>query len=237
MTLLGALVVSALGWGFPLPAPTQAQDASADVSRTLDAARKEIATYKTAGGASGTADHPAIKWAAALWAYREKYPRSEAAALASAEAVRLLIRAELWERAQTRVDALDADDAAWERGASAVYEMGIAQENLASTIDKLSRVVAATTNARIKSSALLVLGRAYRRQGNTDAAVRSFEASKAAAPGTPYAEDAGGLLYEIKYLSPGLPAPPITGTARSGRAVTLDGFRGKAVVLVFWGTT
>ena len=237
MTLLDALLVAALAWGAAGAQTSPSSDAVADVSRTLDAARKEVAAYKTAGGAAGAADHPAIKWDAALWAYREKYPRSEAATVASTEAVRLLIRAELWDRAQARIDSLDADDPAWERLTSAVYEAAIARKDLPSGIERLSRVVNATTNARIKSSAQLVLGRAYRRQGNTDDAVRLFEAAKAAAPGSPYAEDADGLLYEIKYLSPGLPAPKITGKTRSGRAVTLAGFRGKAVVLVFWGTT
>jgi hypothetical protein len=118
-----------------------------------------------------------------------------------------------------------------------IYEAGIARKELPATIDRLTRAVAATSNPRIKSSALIVIGRAHRRQGNAEAAAQSFEAAKQAAPGTPFAEDAAGLLYEVRYLSVGLPAPRITGKARSGEAVTLEGFRGKAVVLVFWGTT
>jgi tetratricopeptide (TPR) repeat protein len=238
MALLGALLMAALGYGATaFTQPPQTADPMAEVRRTLDAARKEIAAYTAAAGAPAAADHPAVKWDAELWAFRDRYPRSEASALASAEAVRLLNRAELWERAQSRIDSLGVDDPAWERLPAVIYEAGIARKELPATIDRLSRVVAATSSPRIKSSALIVVGRAHRRQGNVDAAVKSFEAAKAAAPRTPLAEEADGLVYEIRYLSAGLPAPKITGKSRSGRAVTLEGFRGKAVVLVFWGTT
>ena len=238
LALLGAAIVAGLGSSSTLLGQsTQAADPVAEVRRTLDAARKDIAAYTTAGGATGAADHPALKWDAALWAYRERYPRSEAAAIASMEAVRLLVRAELWDRAHARIESVGADDLAWERLPSVVYEAGIARKDVPSTIERLSRLAAATTSARIKSSALVVVGRAHRRQGDPEAAVRSFEAARAAAPGTTFAEEADGLLYEIKYLSIGLPAPQISGTSRSGRAITLAGFRGQAVVLVFWGTT
>jgi hypothetical protein len=209
----------------------------AEVRKTIDAARKEIDSYKKAGGAASAADHPALKWDATLWAYRTKYPRSEAAALASAETVRLLVRAELWDRAHARIASLDFDDPAWERVAAPIYEEGIARQDLPYAIETLSRAAAATTNPRIRSSISVVLGRAYRRSGDNPAAIRSLEAAKSAAPGTPYAEEADGLLYEIKYLSVGLPAPPVSGEARNGGAIDLAALRGRPVVLVFWGTT
>ena len=211
--------------------------AVAEVRKTLDAARKEIESYKKAGRPAGVADHPALKWDTALWAYRVRYPRSEAAALASAEAVRLLGRAELWDRAHARIASVDFDDPAWQRLATPIYEEGIARQDLPYTIDTLSRAAAATTNPAIRSPILVVLGRAYRRFGDNAAATRSLEAAKSAAPGTPYAEEADGLLYEIKYLSIGLPAPPISGETRNGRAIDLAALRGRPVVLVFWGTT
>ena len=83
----------------------------------------------------------------------------------------------------------------------------------------------------------LIVGRAYRRQGDLAAATRALEAAKGASPGTPYAEEADGLIYEIKVLSVGLPAPAVEGKTRSGRTISLASLRGKAVVLVFWGTT
>jgi hypothetical protein len=235
--LFTAIVMAGLGGAATLAQTPPAADDLAEVRKTLDAARKELATYKAAGGAPGAQDHPAVKWDAALWAYRERYPRSEAATMASAEAVRLLVRSELWDRAQARIDSLQPDDPAWERMPPVVYELGIARKDLPSSIERLTQVAAATPNASIRSSALLAVGRAYRRQGIIDSASRSLEAAKAAAPDTSYAKDADGLLYEIKYLSVGLPAPAISAQARNGGAIDLASFRGKAIVLVFWGTT
>jgi len=233
-----AMVVAAGLTSRAILAQPPPEPAVKEVRTAIDSARKEVDAYETAGGAADAADHPAIKWDAALWAYRERYPRSEAATLASAEAIRLLGRAELWDRAHARVASLDPDDPAWARVASPIYEEGIARKDLPYTIETLARVATATTTPSIKSSVLLILGRAYRRQGDLAAATRAVEAAKAAAVvGTPAAEEADGLLYEIKYLSVGLPAPPVSGKPRNGRAIDLAALRGKAVVLVFWGTT
>jgi hypothetical protein len=211
--------------------------AVAEVRQAIADARKEIETYKAAGGAAATADHPAIKWDATLWAYRARYPGTDAAALASAEAVRLLGRAELWDRAHARVESVAFDDPAWERLAAPIYEEGIARKDLPYTITTLSRAAASTTNASIKSAVLVVLGRAYRRHGDNAAATRSLEAARAASPGTPHAEEADGLLYEIKYLSIGLRAPAISGKTRNAGTIDAAALRGKPVVLVFWGST
>jgi len=242
MTSSRFLVIATVAAAMVTGRATLAQQATADpavqeVRQAIEAARKEVDAYKKAGGATDAADQPAIKWDAAFWAYRERYPRSDAAALASAEAVRLLGRAELWERAHARVASLEADDPAWLRVASPVYDEGIARKDLPYTIDTLSRVVTATTNPAIKSSVGLIVGRAYRRQRDLAAATRALEAAKGASPGTPYAEEADGLIYEIKFLSVGLPAPAVEGQTRSGPTISLASLRGKAVVLVFWGTT
>lgn len=219
-------------------AHTQPNAAVTEVRQTLAEARKEIDAYKNAGGAAGASDHPAVKWDAALWAYRDRYPRTDAAAIGTAEAVRLLVRAELWGRAQARLESVPFDDPAWSRVAAIVYEAGIARKDLPSAIATLSRAASSTTDASIKSSVLLVLGRAHRRHGDNAAATRSLEAAKSAAPGTAAAEEADGLIYEIRYLSVGLPAPPVSGKPRNARqAINLESFRGKPVVLVFWGST
>jgi len=42
-------------------------------------------------------------------------------------------------------------------------------------------------------------------------------------------------LFEIRHLQPGMPAPEITGTDLDGHAMKLSDFRGKVVLLDFWG--
>ena len=84
----------------------------------------------------------------------------------------------------------------------------------------------------------VVIGRVHRRQGDLPSATRVLQDARAAAPGTPRAEEADGLIYEIEHLSVGLPAPAIAGKPRNARrAITLDSFRGKPIVLVFWAST
>lgn len=217
----------------PAPGP-----AVADVRQMVIDARKEIDAYKTAGGAAGAADHPGIKWSEAVWRVHGRSPNSEVGSLAAVEAIRLLGRAELWDRAHGLVEALDADDRAWERVPSAIYEEGIARKSFDYTLSTLSRTAAATKTPSIKSAALIVIGRVHRRQGDLAAATRSLEEARAAAPRTPQAEEADGLIYEIKYLSAGLPAPAISGKPRNARRpISLESFRGKPLILVFWAST
>ena len=217
-------------------APPQA-DLVAQVRETVAAAQRAVAAYTAAGGKAGAPDHPAITWEAKIWAHRDSHPGTDAAVVATTEAVRLLVRAELWDRAHARIDSVGVDDRSWVRLASVVYDEGIARKDLPSTIELLSRLASSTANPSNKAAALIIVGRAYRRQGDKDAATRTLEAAKAAAPGTPYAEEADGLIYEIAHLSIGLRAPAIDAVSRDGRRVTLDGLHGKPVVLVFWGTT
>jgi hypothetical protein len=211
------------------------QGTVADVRQMATDARKEIETYRTAGGAG---EHPAVKWNAALWQVHERSPRSEVGVLAAVEAIRLLVRAELWDSAHARVESLDADNPAWERVPSAIYDEGIARKSFDYTIATLSRTAAATRTPSIKAAALLIIGRVHRRQGDLPAATRTLEQARAAAPGTPQAEEAEGLIYEIKFLSVGLPAPAIAGKPRNARrAISLDSLRGKPLILVFWAST
>jgi hypothetical protein len=243
---LSGLIVAALVAVGPGPGRTAVaqtvQPASgaavADVQQMVIDARKDVESYKTRGGGPGAADHPAITWHATLWQVHDRSPHSDAGALAAIEAIRLLIRAELWDRAHARVESLDVDDPAWERVPSALYEEGIARKSFEYTIAILSRTAASTKTPSIKSAALLIIGRVHRRQGDFAGATRSLEEARAAAPGTPAAAEADGLIYEVEHLSLGLPAPAISGKPRNARrTITLDSFRGTPIVLVFWAST
>lgn len=231
-----------LGSGHPAQAQTPpdaaaAAAAVAEIRQTIDAAWKELQAYRTGGGKPATPEHPALKWHATLWTYREQHPGTEAATRATADAIRLLVRGEFWEQAHARTDLVGVDDLSWERLSAALYEEGATRKDFTYTIDKLSKVAAATASPTIKSAVLLDIGRAQRRQGDVAAATKTFEASRAAAPGSASSEEAGGLIYEITHLSVGLPAPTFSARARNGKTVELAALHGRAVVLVFWATT
>jgi thiol-disulfide isomerase/thioredoxin len=47
---------------------------------------------------------------------------------------------------------------------------------------------------------------------------------------------AEGALFAVRYLRPGLVVPDVDGAAVAGKPFKLSSFRGKVVLLVFWGT-
>jgi hypothetical protein len=153
------------------------------------------------------------------------------------DSLRALMQAKQWEEFDTRVASIAADDPAWERLPSIVYSAGIARNDLPAVMTRLQHVAETTTRPSNKAAALIAIGRVHRRQGDGRAAVRILEQARSAAPDSAYAEEATGLIYEIEHLSPGLPAPTIEAKSRTGQPINLAALRGKAVVLVFWGST
>jgi hypothetical protein len=241
MRALSSLLISVLlaipaGSARAQPTPT-AGSTVADVRSTLTTARAAIDAFLAAGGKNGANDHPALKWHSTLWAYRERHPGTEAAAVATAEAIQLLLRAELSDQAHTKADSLGADDLAWVRLSGYLYYEASWRKDYSYLVNRLSDVSARTNDATVKSAALVALGRAYRRQGDVTLAVQTFESARAAAPESATANEANALLYDIAHLSLGLQAPAFSGTTPDGRTVTLDSLRGKAVAIVFWGST
>jgi hypothetical protein len=53
-------------------------------------------------------------------------------------------------------------------------------------------------------------------------------------PGTPYAEESKGYIFELEHLQVGMRAPEIEAIDAAGRPFKLSGERGKVVVLHFW---
>lgn len=230
MNTMAFVLVLALA---PVRAP---QDPLAAVRQMVADARDEIEAFEKSSPPPGS-PHPAIKWDGALWAIHDREPRTDAGARAAVEAVRLLTQAALWSRADARVDSLALDDPAWEGLPWVLYEAGIVRKDLPAVIGRLSRVAQAAPKDTTRAAALMIVGRAYRREGDLAAATRALEASQAAAPASTYAGESKGIIYEIEKLSPGKTAPAISTTARNGRAFSLAAVRGTPAVLVFWGTT
>jgi hypothetical protein len=243
--LLSALAFGALLAAAPSGGHVAAQSAQpapnttvADVRQMVADARKAIDTYSAAGESRTGAEHPAITWHAAMWLVHERAPQTEAGALAATEAIRLLVRAQLWDRAHEAVASLDVNDLAWQRVPSVIYEEGIARKDYGYATATLSRTAASTGTPALKAAALIIIGRINRRQGDLVAATRALAEARAAAPGTPQAEEADDLIYEIEHLTVGLTAPPVSGTPRnSRRPISLESFRGTPIVLVFWAST
>jgi hypothetical protein len=73
-------------------------------------------------------------------------------------------------------------------------------------------------------------------KGDTERARTSFQAVLNRYPKTPFAEEAEGNLWEIEFLNVGQRAPLFEQTTLSGDRISLAGFKGKILVLKFWGT-
>src|SRR5690349_15547536 len=81
------------------------QDPLVAVGKMVTDARNEIEAFEKSKPVPG-AQHPAVKWDAALWAVHEREPQTEAGARAAVEAIKLLTQADLWSRADARVESL-----------------------------------------------------------------------------------------------------------------------------------
>jgi len=105
------------------------------------------------------------------------------------------------------------------------------------------RLLASSKHAEVRASMILRLGMLERRSKDPavrERAARRFQqllADYADVPrqATTYGAMADALLHPHTDLAIGKAAPEIVGTDTDGRAMKLSGFRGKVVVLDFWG--
>lgn len=115
----------------------------------------------------------------------------------------------------------------------------------------LDAIVKSNTHAEEKAAALYALGMLHFRQmeAAVDPAVAEAAKNKASdlfqelvatypqtlVQGLPLADQAGKMLFEMSNLSVGSPVPEISGQDIEGQAFKISDYRGKHVVLVFWG--
>lgn len=230
--LLPAWVVSGQA-----PSPSGAQDPQVqEVRKSLEEAQKEINAFRDSGAKNADPAHPILKWLPLLLEYRQKYPGTDAAGLATMEALHLLFHSDRVDDVLTRMDALTPDDTAWERLPNVLNEIANARKDQTLLTLRLERILEQTSSAKIRASALLALGRSYRQSDGARAAAL-LERVRRETPGTPVAREADNLLYEIANLALGNPAPPFSATAWKGQQVTLAGYKGQALVLVFWASS
>lgn len=239
--IVGLLVLLTLGVAAGFAQERSQSQAPADpavqeVRKTLEEAQKEINAFRDGGGKNADPAHPIVKWLPLLMEYRKKYPGTDASGLATMEAVHLLFHSDRVDETLARMDELGPDDTAWERLPNVLNELATARKDPSLLTARLERIMQQTASSKIRASCLLALGRSYRA---TDAARarEMLERALREAPGTNWAREADNLLYEIANLALGNPAPAFSATPWKGSAVSLSGYKGQALVLVFWAST
>lgn len=217
--------------------PAQQAPMSGGVEDMLRQARREIADFQKAGGKNNDPGHPAEKWAQELWKWRETAPGTPDAARATTEAVRLLVYADRFSEVQERADRIPPDDPAWQGGmARVLLDSASRQKNYTYFFAKLQSVLSVAADPNTRAAVHVSLGRAWRRQGDERKAEAEFRSAMDLAADSPAGKDAEAQLYEILHLAIGHPAPLFSAAAIGGARLSLADYRGKPLVLVFWGT-
>jgi len=217
--------------------PAPQQSSANDVDTMLRQAREEIRNFEQAGGKKEDPNHPIAKWVKALWALREKSPRTGETAKATSEAVHLLIHADRFQEAQARTDQLAPDDPAWESLPQVLFEAASLQKDFTYFFQKLQSVLPNAPDHKVQAAIQLGLGRGWRAQKDEEKAKAAFHAAIDMARDSAPARQAETELYELLHLGPGQPAPQFSALAINGSRIALSDYRGKPTVLVFWSTT
>ena len=206
------------------------------VQAMISQAKKDAEQFLKSGGKPGDANNPNLKWSAQLWHYREKHPGTPATVIATIEALRLLNRADRLSELQAKADTLKPDDAAWKQVFYVLMSAGSKTKDYSYLISKAEALSQTAVDGNIKAQARFNIGDAYWRTKDIESARKAFQAVVNEYPGTEYAEEAEGNLREIEFLNLGQPAPEFERTTINGDPISLAGFKGKVVVLKFWGT-
>jgi len=237
---------SRLGWGLgwalllaltvnaqKTPAPDKEMDR---VQAMISQSKKDAEQFVKSGGKPGDANDPNLRWAAALWQYREKHPGTPATVTATIEALRLLNRADRLGELRAKADTLKLDDAAWHQVLYVLMSAASKSKDYSYLISKAEALAQTASDRDIKAQARFNIGDAYWRTKDNDRARKAFQTVVTEYPGTEYAEDAEGNLREIEFLNLGQPAPAFERTTINGDPISLTDFKGKVLVLKFWGT-
>ena len=215
------------------PTPDQEMDR---VQAMVSQSKKDAEQFSKAGGKPGDANNPNLKWSADLWQYREQHPGTPATVTATIEALRLLNRADRFNELQSKTDTLKPDDGAWKQVFYVLMSAAAKSKDYKYLIGKAEALAQAAANPEIKAQARFNIGDAYWRSKDTDRARKAFQAVVTDYPGTEFAEEAQGNLQEIEFLNLGQPAPDFSRTTITGDSISFAGFKGKVLVLKFWGT-
>ena len=216
--------------------PKRSDREKARLDAMIAQAKKEEEQFSKSGGKSDDANHPNLKWAAAFWRYRLKHPGTPATTLATTQTFSLLSRTNNFHDMQAKADTLKFDDPAWERVIHVLLFASIRAKEYSYFITKAEALTQSATDPTIKARARFDIADVYWKQGNIAQARTNFQTVIARYPKTSYAEEAEGNVREIDFLNVGQLAPSFERTTINGDRLSLAEFKGKVVVLKFWGT-
>src|SRR5215813_2130617 len=205
------------------PTPDKEMDR---VQAMISQAKRDEEQFSKSGGKPDDVKNPNLKWAAALWQYREKHRASQATATATIEALRLLNRAERFTELQAKVDTLPPDDGAWKQVIYVLMSAASKTKDYSYLIGKAETLTQTAVDRDIKAQARFNIGNAYWKTRDNDRARKTFQAVINEYPGTDYAEDAEGNLREIEFLNLGQPAPAFERITINGDPISLGGLQG-----------
>ena len=206
------------------------------VKAMISQAKTDAEQFSKSGGKPGDTSNPNLKWSAALWQYRETHPGTPAAVIATIEAFRLLNRADRLSEVKTKADTLKSDDPAWKQVLYVLMSAASKSKDYRYLISTAEALAKGAVDPEVKAQARFFIGDAYWKTKDTDRARKAFQAVLAEYPQTEWAQEAKGNLWEIQFLNPGQPAPGFERTTLTGDPISLARFKGKVVVLKFWGT-
>ena len=217
--------------------PPKSNDRESDrMQAMITQAKKEAEQFSKSGGKADDANHPNLKWAAAFWRYRLKHPGTPATKFATIQALTLLNRANRVSEMQAKADTLKLNDPAWDQVINVLLFASIKTRDYSYFFSKAEALTQSAVDVKIKARARFNVGEAYWKKGDTDQARIAFQTVVSQFPNTSFAEEAAGNIREIEFLNVGQPAPQFDRTTINGDPVSLAGFKGKVVVLKFWGT-
>ena len=241
-TLLGLVFLLVLPSIAAIPASAQNKspkrnDREMDqMQAMITQAKNEAEQFTKSGGKPDDPNHPNLKWAATFWRYRLKHPGTPATVAATTQVFTLLNRSNRISEMQAKADTLKLNDPAWEQVINTFLFASIKTKDYSYLITKAEALTQSAVDPNIKARARFNIGEAYWKKGDTEQARINFQTVVDQYPKTSYAEDAEGNVREIKFLNVGQPAPQFERTTINGDRVSIAGFRGKILVLKFWGT-
>lgn len=99
---------------------------------------------------------------------------------------------------------------------------------------QLRRMLEQSPHAAVRAAAQFSLGCQLLRTGEPEGR-RLLEDLRKTAPDSPYAKRAEGTIFELEFLQIGRTPPDFEAVDPDGKAFKLSDYRGKVVVLDFWG--